>query len=89
MCVNKLSLNILCGLIILLVIGVAGRYDYNEEVIYNISDNTYRAIKAKVGNDCSDTELVNEYQKNKIYWDNINGLPVVRCADIHSDVDNK
>lgn len=89
MCVNKLSLNILCGLIILLIIGVAGRYDYNEEVIYNMSDNTYRAIKVKLGDGCSDTELVNEYRENKKYWDSINELPIVRCADIHSDVDNK
>lgn len=79
--VNGLSLNILCVLALILIIGVAGRYDYNEEIIYNMPDRTYKAIKRKLGDKCSDTELVNEYQRNPVYWDNINELPVVRCAE--------
>lgn len=78
--VNRLCLNIFCVLVAFLIIGVAGRYDYNEDIIYNMPDNAYKALKKKLGDKCSDTELVNEYQKNTVYWDSINDLPVVRCA---------
>ena len=48
-------------------LGIAGTIDYNEQVIYNMSDNIYHTIREKVGN--SDRAIVKEYMSNKAYYD--------------------
>lgn len=45
---NKLTKNTLLVVALLLLLGIAGRCDYNESVIYNMPDNVYR-IKDRVG----------------------------------------
>ena len=68
---NKLKTHSLVFIGVIILICLAGRCDYNETVIYNMPDNTYQAIKTKLGEDCSDSQLVDEYQKNRKYWDAI------------------
>ena len=66
------ELKAIAGIIIAVVmLGIAGRCDYNEEVIYSMSDGTYKAIKAELGEDVTDTKLVDVYQENKHYWDSV------------------
>ena len=55
--------------IVLIAICMAGKVDYNETIIYNISQETYDALKDKLG-EVSDSELVDTYMANKEYWDN-------------------
>lgn len=56
---------------IVVMLGVAGRCDYNEEVIYSMSDGTYKALKAELGESVTDTKLVDVYLENKHYWDSV------------------
>lgn len=61
---------------IILLVGViaciclAGRLDYNEEVVYNMSNATYAAIKEELG-DVSESEIVDAYMADKARWDSI------------------
>lgn len=68
---NNPKIVLLIALAILVAIGIAGRCDYNESVLYNMSDTTYKAVKTTLKKDCTDTDIVNEYQSNKAYWDSI------------------
>lgn len=52
------------------MLGMAGRSDYNEEIIYTMPQDAYEDICVKLG-DCSDQEIVNEYMSNKQYYDNL------------------
>lgn len=66
------ELKAIAGIIIAVVIlGIAGRCDYNEEVIYSMSDGTYKALKAELGENVTDSRLVDVYQENKHYWDSV------------------
>lgn len=70
---KKMTLNLLAVLAVMIVIGLAGRMDYNEEVIYHMSNGTYEMMKEKLG-DVSSSELVDEYMQNKEYWDSLGQL---------------
>ena len=50
-----------------------GRYDYNDEVLYHMSDGTYQALREKLGN-VSSTELVDVYMSDCEYWDSLGRL---------------
>lgn len=65
---NKLTKYTLLVVALLLLLGIAGRCDYNESVIYNMPDNVYQVLKTELGNP-SDSRLVDEYMSNKEYWD--------------------
>ena len=56
---------------IVVMLGVAGRCDYNEEVIYSMSDGTYKALKAELGENATDSKLVDVYMEQKAYWDSM------------------
>jgi len=53
------------------MLGIAGRCDYNEEILYTMSEGTYKALKAELGEDATDSRLVDVYQENKRYWDSV------------------
>lgn len=67
---NKLTKYTLLVVALLLLLGIAGRCDYNESVIYNMSDNVYQVMKVKLDNP-SDSRLVDEYVNNRNHWDSI------------------
>jgi len=66
------ELKAIAGIIIAVVmLGIAGRCDYNEEILYTMSEGTYKALKAELGEDATDSRLVDVYQENKRYWDSV------------------
>lgn len=58
---------------IIILLGIVGRMDYNEEVVYHMSNGTYELLKEKLG-DVSTSELVDTYMSNKEYWDSLGRL---------------
>ena len=58
---------------VIVAICLAGRYDYNDEVMYHMSDGTYQALREKLGN-VSSTELVDVYMSDCEYWDSLGRL---------------
>ena len=58
---------------VIVAICVVGRSDYNQEIIYNMSDGTYQVLREKLG-DVSSTELVESYMADREYWDSLGRL---------------
>lgn len=54
------------------LLGIVGKYDYNEEVIYNMTETAYNVIVDSLGEGCSDTQIVKTYLSNKDYYDSLN-----------------
>ena len=50
-----------------------GRFDYNDEVLYHMSQETYEVLREKLGN-VSSTELVDVYMSDCEYWDSLGML---------------
>ena len=65
---NKITKHTLLVIALLILLGIAGRCDYNEQGIYNMPDEVYKAMKLELGN-TSESRLVDEYMSNKEYWD--------------------
>ncbi len=53
------------------LLGIAGKSDYNQEVIYNMTEMAYNAIVDSLGEGCSDTQIVKTYLSNKEYYDSL------------------
>lgn len=66
-----LHLVVLLGVII--AICVAGRFDYNDEIIYHMSEGTYQVLREKLG-DVSTSDLVDAYMSDCEYWDSLGAL---------------
>jgi hypothetical protein len=58
---------------VIVAICVVGRSDYNQEIIYNMSNGTYKVLREKLG-DVSSTELVDVYMSDCEYWDSLGRL---------------
>lgn len=58
---------------VIVAICVVGRSDYNQEIIYNMSNGTYEVLREKLGN-VSSTELVDVYMSDCEYWDSLGML---------------
>lgn len=56
----------------LFLLGIVGKSDYNEEVIYNMTETAYNVIVDSLGEGCSDTQIVKTYLSNKDYYDSLN-----------------
>lgn len=67
---NKITKQILLIVSAIILLGIAGRCDRDEQIIYNMPDNVYQAIKKELGNP-SDGRLVDEYIRNRAHWDSI------------------
>ena len=50
-----------------------GRFDYNDEVLYHMSEGTYEVLREQLG-DVSTTKLVDVYMSNSEYWDSLGNL---------------
>lgn len=53
------------------IIGIVGNMDYTEQVIYTMPQKVYEEIYLKLGNECTDSQISNEYLSNKSYYDSI------------------
>lgn len=47
-----------------LLLGIAGRMDYTEQVLYTMPDRAYSEIRDTLGEDASDYEIARFYVKN-------------------------
>ena len=66
-----LHIVVLVGVII--AICVAGSFDYNDEILYHMSEGTYEVLREKLG-DVSSSELVDVYMDDQEYWDSLGRL---------------
>lgn len=46
------------------LLGIAGRMDYTEQVVYNMPQEAYDEIRDTLGHDATDFEVAKYYQKN-------------------------
>ena len=60
-------------LAVIIAICFVGRYDYNDEVIYHMSNETYDVLRERLG-DVSTSELVDVYMSDCEYWDSLGSL---------------
>lgn len=71
---NRLSKQIIVSLLaifgFLYLMGIAGSYDYADEVVYAMDDEVYYSITEKIGK-ASNKEVVAEYERNKEYYDSL------------------
>lgn len=56
------------------VFGIASSEDYNQAVIEAIPLEVYDAIITKLGPDCSNSDIVVEYKKNREEYSQIAGI---------------
>lgn len=61
---NKVK-SILAVLFVIILLGIAGRMDYTEEVIYHMPQEAYNEIKDTLGEGARDYEIAKYY--NKVY----------------------
>lgn len=53
------------------VLGIAGRQDYNQEVLYTMPQEAYEQIVLELGDDATDANIVRTYMSNKTYYDKL------------------
>lgn len=51
------------------LLGIAGRCDYAEEVIYDMPAGVYQVMNRELGNP-GDYKIAREYSRNPEYWQN-------------------
>lgn len=54
-----------------ILLGIAGRTDYTEETLSNMTEETYEAVKEELGDKASDYEIAKEYNSNREYYDSL------------------
>ena len=60
----------LAVLAIFILLGIAGNIDRTEDIIAHMPERTYNEIKAKLGENASETAIANEYTKNYKLYEN-------------------
>lgn len=58
---------------VIVAICFVGRFDYNDEILYHMSEGTYEVLREKLG-DVSTTKLVDVYMSDCEYWDSLGRL---------------
>ena len=58
---------------VIVAICVVGRFDYNDEILYNMNEGTYEVLREKLG-DVSSYKLVDVYMSDCEYWDSLGRL---------------
>ena len=58
---------------VIVAICFVGRFDYNDEILYHMSEGTYEVLREKLGN-VSSTELVDVYMSDCEDWDSLGRL---------------
>ena len=59
--------------VVIAAICFVGSFDYNDEILYNMSEGTYQVLREKLG-DVSSSELVDVYMSDCEYWDSLGRL---------------
>lgn len=67
---RKLIIAVLGMLAFVFILGIAGKMEYTEEVIYNMPDKAYEEITSKMQG-ASDYEIAREYLSNQEYYDTL------------------
>ena len=70
---KKEILHLVTLVAVIVAICFVGRYDYNDEILYNMSEGTYQVLREKLGN-VSSSELVDVYMSDCEYWDSLGRL---------------
>ena len=70
MIMKKELVHLLAIVGVIIAICVVGSFDYNDEILYNMSEGTYQVLREKLG-DVSSTVLVETYIKDQAYWDSL------------------
>ena len=78
MSVNQILIAMELGCIVatdtlVIVACFVGRFDYNDEVLYHMSEGTYEVLREQLG-DVSTTKLVDVYMSDCAYWDSLGML---------------
>lgn len=66
---KKLFKLMACAIVVVLVLGFAGRSDWSDQVIYSMPQTAYDEITAKLGKDCTEYDIAREYMDNKAFYD--------------------
>lgn len=53
------------------VLGIAGKQDYNQEVLYTMPQEAYEQIVLELGDDATDANIVRTYMRNKAFYDKL------------------
>lgn len=61
---QRRALTAIAIIAVVFLLGIAGRADYTEEVIYHMSQSAYDEIKDTLGEGASEYEIARYYQKN-------------------------
>lgn len=66
---ERTLLRALAALFVLAVLAWAGRADYNETVLSAMGRETRAAIEEYLGGRATETQIVEEYDRRRDYWD--------------------
>ena len=70
---KKEILHLVTLVAVIVAVCFVGRFDYNDEVLYQMSEGTYEVLREKLG-DVSSSELVDVYMSDREYWDSLGRL---------------
>jgi len=65
--------HLLALLAVIIAVCFVGRFDYNEEILYHMSEGTYEVLREELG-DVPATKLVDVYMSDCEYWDSLGRL---------------
>ena len=68
---GRTLLRALAALVVLAVLALAGRADYNETVLTAMGRETRAAIEDYLGGGATETQIVEEYDRRRDYWDGL------------------
>lgn len=70
---KKEILHLVALVAVIVAICFVGRFDYNDEILYHMSEGTYEVLREKLG-DVSSSKLVDVYMDDQEYWDSLGCL---------------
>ncbi len=69
---SKQTLVFITGFVLFIIaIGLAGKTERTEQIVYTMPQEAYEEIYLKLGNGCTDHQIAKEYLSNQRYYDSI------------------
>lgn len=68
---TKTKFNIIMGAAVFAALCYAGRCDWEEDVIGKMPAEAYYEIKSKLGENCTNYQIAEEYVSNHSYYDTL------------------